>query len=147
MLAEVDPSADALWDAVQTLSTEKGIEDQQPRTDEEWLAVRHNALVLIEATNLLLMEGRRVAPVGKAVADEGFPGILNTAEIQHAIDSDRPAFVQLAHGLNAAGVRALNAIDAKDVAALLAAGNDIDTACENCHLKYWYPQPASPPKK
>jgi len=34
---------------------------------------------------------------------------------------------------------ALKAIDAKNVMGLLDAGEGIDNACENCHLKYWYP--------
>ena len=28
---------------------------------------------------------------------------------------------------------------AKNVDALFQAGSDIDRACENCHLEYWYP--------
>ena len=31
------------------------------------------------------------------------------------------------------------AIDAKDAMALSASGEGLDIACENCHLKYWYP--------
>lgn len=139
MLAQVDPAADMLWESVQTITTAKGIEEIRPRTDAEWLGVRHNALVLLEATNLLAMEGRLVAPPGKAVADEGIPGILNTKQIQTAIDSDHATFVKFAHALHDAGSMALAAIDAKDAEALLMAGDDIDTACENCHLRFWYP--------
>jgi hypothetical protein len=35
-------------------------------------------------------------------------------------------------------VPALQAIEAKDKDKLLEAGDAIDRACENCHLKYWY---------
>jgi hypothetical protein len=34
---------------------------------------------------------------------------------------------------------ALAAIDAKDPLALLDAGEQIDTACENCHQVFWFP--------
>ena len=34
---------------------------------------------------------------------------------------------------------ALAAIDKKDADALSDAGETIDEACEQCHLKYWYP--------
>jgi hypothetical protein len=37
------------------------------------------------------------------------------------------------------------AIDARDVQGLLAAGNAIDMACENCHLKGSYPEGGTPP--
>ena len=36
-------------------------------------------------------------------------------------------------------VPALKAIEAKDAQGLWDAGGKIDMACENCHLKYWYP--------
>jgi cytochrome c556 len=44
-----------------------------------------------------------------------------------------------AHGLHDAVLPALKAIEEKDVKGLSDAGEKIDTACENCHLKYWYP--------
>jgi hypothetical protein len=37
---------------------------------------------------------------------------------------------------------ALKAIDARDKEALLDSGDAIDQACENCHVKYWYPNEA-----
>jgi cytochrome c556 len=41
--------------------------------------------------------------------------------------------------LHDAGMKALAAIDKKDADALSDAGETIDEACEQCHLKYWYP--------
>src|SRR4029079_8970237 len=68
------------------------------------------------------------------------PGIeLGPEEIKAVIDSDRPSFIKFAHGLHDAGMKALAAIDKKDVDGLSDAGEAIDEACEQCHLKYWYP--------
>jgi hypothetical protein len=61
MLGQIDPAADFLWESVATISTDKGIEERQPRTDAEWAEVRHKALAVIEGANLLMLEGRRVA--------------------------------------------------------------------------------------
>ena len=36
-------------------------------------------------------------------------------------------------------MKSLKAIESKNADDLLNAGQAIDTACENCHLKYWYP--------
>jgi len=44
--------------------------------------------------------------------------------------------------LHDATMPALQAIDAKNADGLLDAGELIDNACENCHLKYWYPNTA-----
>jgi hypothetical protein len=144
MQSEVDPSADALWESVATISNEKGIEERQPRTDEEWAAVRRHAITVIEASNLLVMDGRRVVAEGKKLEDSEVEGILKPEEIQKAIDGDRASFVERAHALHSAGIAILAAIDSRNVPALSAAGGALDEACENCHLKYWYPNSPKP---
>ena len=133
----VDPSADVLWESVGTVESEAGFEERGPKTDEEWTNVRINAIRIVEATNLLVMDGRHVA---KPREKSENPGIeLEPEEMEAMINKDRPAFVKLAHGLHDAASTALTAIDAKNTDGLLKAGEAIDTACENCHLNYWYP--------
>ena len=137
MDAIVDPSADVLWDSVVTIISAAGTEEKQPRTEEEWLKVRRSAVQLIEATNLLLIPGRHVARPGEKAENEKVE--LGPEEIETLINGDRQAWTNLAHGLHDAAVPALRAIDAKSVEGLFEAGGKIDTACENCHLRYWYP--------
>jgi len=144
MTSIVDPSADYLWDSVSVIGTADGVEQHQPRTDEEWLEVRHKAITLMEATNLLAMPGRRVVEEGKHMQDEGLEGNLTAAEIQKLIDDDHVSFVAFAHGLNIAAGQALQTIEKRDVDAFLEAGGTIDEACEACHLKYWYPNQGIP---
>jgi cytochrome c556 len=55
------------------------------------------------------------------------------------INQDRQTFINNAHALQDASLAALAAINKRNPQALLDAGEAIDTACENCHLKYWYP--------
>ena len=62
MDAQVDPAADAIWDSVVITITAAGEDDRQPRTEAEWQAVRRSAITLIEATNLLMIDRRRIAP-------------------------------------------------------------------------------------
>lgn len=143
MAAEINPSAEYLWNAVSTVTSEKGIEEKQPRTDEEWLAAKHQAIILVEATNLLLMEGRQIVTPGEKVKDADLPGISTPEQIRQTIDSDRATYVKLVHALHDAGMQALQAIENKNAMALSDAGTGIDTACENCHLKYWYPNQAA----
>src|SRR5262245_27428590 len=52
MDAQVDPSADVIWESVYTRVSDAGREDHQLHTLEEWQAVRRSALTLIESTNL-----------------------------------------------------------------------------------------------
>jgi hypothetical protein len=133
----VDPSADFLWESVATIVTKKGTEERRPRTDEDWKQVRRRAIALIEATNLLIMDGRLVAKAGEKSENPGIE--LGPEEIKQVIDSDRASFIKFTHALHDAGVKALAAIDKKDADALSDSGETIDEACEQCHLKYWYP--------
>ena len=135
----VDPSADVLWDSVAYIATTERIEDRRPRTDEEWKTVRNSALTLIEATNLLIMPGRRVAGPHKPADPPPGDGELNHDEIQQRIDSTHDSFNAFARGLQDAGLKALAAIDNRDPQGLMDAGGIIDEACEACHVTYWYP--------
>jgi len=136
----VMPNADAIWNSVTTNVTDKGVEEKAPKTPEEWKAVRGAAITVMEATDLILMPGRRVAAPGEKEQD---PNVnLSPEKIEALINSDRPTWIKMAHDLHDAMLPALKAIDAKDAMALSDAGAGIDKACEDCHLKYWYPKDA-----
>ena len=140
----IDPSADAVWDAVSSETGPQGIEEHQPRSEAEWLAVRRHALTLVEGSNLLLVPGRAVSHGGKGLEDAHVPGILDAREVGQAIAADRGAFAARALALHAAGSEALAAIDAHDAQRLMRAGERIDAACEGCHIRYWYPNAEQP---
>ena len=144
MDAQIDPAADFLWQSVATIVNEAGIEDRRPRTGEEWEAVRFAALRLVEGTNLLMMEGRRVAAEGMTIEDAHLAGVLTPGEIQQEMETTWPAFVAYAQALHDAGMESLRAIAARDAEALLNSGETIDVACEGCHRTYWYPNAALP---
>jgi cytochrome c556 len=133
----VDPSGDFMFESVAQIADEKGITEKAPETDDEWEQVRRHALILFEAPNLLTMEGRTVAAPGDRTK---FPEVeLGPDEIQKLIDGDRPSFIRRARRLQDAAGMALKAIAVKDKGALFHSIEDIDRACENCHLHYWYP--------
>ena len=136
MDAFVDPSADYIWDAVSTTMTAHGSVEKYPRTDDEWNELRRRAIQIMEGANLLLIPGRRVANSGRA----SDPRIeLPPERIEALINEDRATFTRMAHDLYDSMVPVLQAIEAKDRHRLLDVGEGIDRACENCHLKYWYP--------
>src|SRR5262245_29064576 len=56
MQSIVDPSADVVWNSVNIIqTTEKGTVENRPKTDEDWAKIRHSAVALSEAANLLMM--------------------------------------------------------------------------------------------
>jgi cytochrome c556 len=133
----VEPSADFLFDSVAQVADEHGITYKAPQTDDEWQEVRRRAVTLLEAPNLVVMHGRKVAPADDKSKNPEIE--LEPAQIQALIDGDRQHFVERAAVLQAAATQALKAIDAKDKDALFQACDRLDKACENCHLVYWYP--------
>jgi hypothetical protein len=133
----VAPSADVLWSAIQTVETPEGFIDKAPETDEEWASLRHSATIMVESANLLLMEGRRVAPEGATAAAPGYE--LEPDSIAALIAADRAHWVELVYELQESGRVFLNAIEARDSSPLFDAGDGLNVACEDCHQAFWYP--------
>ncbi|MEQ1728479.1 MAG: hypothetical protein ABL982_08855 [Vicinamibacterales bacterium] len=135
----IDPSSDALWDSVEIVATVEGTVHKMPKTDEEWAVLRRSAVTLVEAGNLLLIPGRLVARPGEQAGDPRSD--LNPEEIETKRRQVPGAWARRARGLQDSATESLKAIDAKDVTALLNAGETLDAACESCHREYWYRVP------
>jgi hypothetical protein len=143
MQSVVDPNADVVWLAVTTVQSQKGTVETKPKNDEEWTKVRHGAIALMEASNLLMVPGRPVARPGEKSETPGVE--LEPSEMEALINKDLAAWRKRAHGLHEAGVAAIQAIDAKDADKLFEVGEQIERACESCHSQYWYPNEKIPP--
>jgi hypothetical protein len=109
MAGIVGPAADAIFNAVSTTVTQKGIEEVAPRNDEEWAKVGAYAASLSEAGNLLMADGRAV---------------------------DHGDWIKMAQAMVDAGRKSLKATEAKDKEGLLMAGEDVNTSCDTCHRRY-----------
>jgi hypothetical protein len=143
MLSLVDPSADVVWEAVSTTVGPNGTEEKAPQNDEEWAIMRQGAIRLIEAHNLLMVPGRRVARPGEK---SEAPGIeLEPEEMEVLINKDREGWNGRTRALREAGLGMLQAIESRDREKIFAAGEQLESACENCHLQYWYPNQVLPP--
>jgi hypothetical protein len=105
----VGPSANVVFESVSTTVSKAGIEEKQPKTDEEWAAVGSSAAALIESANMLT--------IGERAIDKG-------------------EWVTMSKALAEAGMTALKATEKKDPQGVLAAGEAINTTCDNCHRKY-----------
>ncbi len=140
MDSTVDPSADGVWDSVSTIVDEKGTTHNEPRTDEEWHAVRRHAMTLVESMNLLMMEGRHAAPKGTKAG----LGELAPEEIDRRIAANRDEFNSFAQAVHDEGIKAIAAIDAKNPTELSRVGGNLDERCESCHVTFWYPDSARP---
>jgi len=133
----VDPSADALWEAVGTVVDKEGIHESFPKTPEDWRDVRRAAVRIIEGSNLLMMPGREAAPPG-TISDA--PGVeLEPDQIAALLKKNRAAFDGFAKALQALGAEALQASAAQNAPLLMDIGARMENVCESCHQTYWYP--------
>ena len=137
MTSVIDPEADVLWNSVATIVSLTGTEEREPKTDEEWAAVRQSAVQLVEATNLLRIPGRLVARPGEKSENPRIE--LQPETIQKMIAEDAATWSKLVDRLHDAAVPALKAIESKNAKGLFDAGEHIEHACEACHQQYWYP--------
>ena len=141
MRAVIDPAADAVWDAVVITSTREGIDREVPDSDDDWLALEHHAVRLLEAGNLLQIEGR---PIAAADSVSELPGIdLEPADIAVRVAAQYDAWLRSGRELHDAGVVVLDAVRARSVDAILESGDRLDAACESCHSRFWYPPDAA----
>ena len=143
----VDPAADRRWESVGTELTKEGPVEHQPKNDEEWAAVRRDALLLVEAANLLRIPARPVVAQGAKVEDAHVAGVLSAEQIQSAVTQDRAAFLAAADKLQTVAAAALAAVDSRSVPGLLKAGGELQDACESCHVRFWYPNARKPPSQ
>jgi hypothetical protein len=135
----IDPIADNVFDAVGTDVSATGVVETRPVTDDDWAKVRQGAVTLVEGTNLLKMP-RPVAPPGSHNKSTG-PNApeLSPEQIQAKIDQDRALWNKHVNQLRDDALKVLAIVNARNADALFQVGSDIDRACENCHLEYWYP--------
>lgn len=132
----IDPAADYIFDAVWWDSTSKGIVEHKPVTEEDWEKVETGAITIIEGVELLKVP-RPFAPRDNSIGPN--PLELSPAQIKEKIDKDPVVWIAKIQALRNVGLEVLAIVKEKDVDKLFKAGGDLDTACESCHLEYWYP--------
>jgi cytochrome c556 len=69
---------------------------------------------------------------------------LTPVQIEEKIGKDRAAWEKKADALQTTALMARAAAKAHDKDGLLNVGEEIDNACESCHVVYWYPDEKKP---
>ena len=109
MASVMEPSADLYWDAVGIVVDQAGEQHIQPKTAEEWEAVRNAAYVVAESGNLLMMPTRA---------------------------KDNAEWMAACQQMIAAAQKAIRAAESRDTTAVFETGGEMYDACTNCHSKY-----------
>ena len=106
----VNPAAEAFWARSGEVDDEKGANDRTPKDDENWKISLDSAAQLVEAGNLLQMEGRARDPKG--------PWMKYSVQLTNA------------------GLAAMAAAQAKNHDKTFDAGSAIYDSCFACHSRY-----------
>lgn len=109
MAMVLEPASEVYWDAVGTIIDSTGTTEIEPRSDEEWEAVRNAAYVIAESGNLLMVQSR--------------PG-------------NEPGWIPMSQALVDVGRRAIEAAESRDKAAVFDMGAEVYYVCTGCHATY-----------
>ena len=135
----IDPASDYVFDAVGTVVTNGKQVERVPKTDEDWDKIRMGAVMLAEGVYLLKVP-RPFAPPGDENNSTGpEPEELSPAQIKAKLDKDPVLWNAKIEALRNVGLEVLEIVKKRNVDELWDASDNLDAACENCHLEFWYP--------
>jgi hypothetical protein len=135
----IDPASDYVFDAVGTVISKKGVVETRPTTDADWDKIRVGAVTLAEGIYLLKVP-RPFAPPGDENNSTGpDPEELSPAQITAKVQKDPVLWNAKIEALRNVGLEVLDIVKRKDADELWDAGENLDQACETCHLQFWYP--------
>src|SRR5258707_3318380 len=135
----IDPASDYAFDSVKTEVTKRAVVETPPKTDEDWEKIRIGAVTLAEGVYLLKIP-RPFAPPGDENNSTGpEPEELSPAQIKAKLEADPVLWNAKIEALRNVGLEVLDIVKKKNVKELWDAGENLDQACESCHLTYWYP--------
>jgi hypothetical protein len=139
----IDPISDDIFDAVWWDTTKNGVVKHQPTTDEDWEKVKTGAISLAEGIFLLKVP-RPFAPDGDVNNSLGpNPPELSPIQIKAKLEKDPVLWEAKIQAMRNAALEIVDVVKKKNADELFVASQDIDEACENCHLEYWYPGDAA----
>jgi hypothetical protein len=131
----IDPLADNIFFSIRTEIDARGTVETAPRTEEDWDRIRTGAISLAEGIYLLKMH-RPFTPPGE---DNNPDYELTAAQITEKVQKDPVLWNAKIEALRNVGLEVLEIAKKKEVEALWDAAEDLDLACEGCHIEYWYP--------
>jgi len=135
----IDPIADNIFDAVAIVDTPHGTVSHLPKTDEDWDKIRMGAVTLAEGVYLLKVP-RPFAPPGDESTKSPVEGEeLTPAQIKAKVEADPVLWNAKIEALRNVGLEVMEIVRTKKVDELWDASDNLDAACESCHVAFWYP--------
>ena len=132
----LQPVADKLFTSVKVTVSREGTTEEGPESDAEWEILRSAAVTLAEGVYLLKVP-RPIVPDHEARVRDATE--LSPAEILEKLNQDPVLWDARIQTVRNAALQAIDVIEARNTEELWDVGENIYTACQNCHYDYWYP--------
>ena len=143
----VVPTSKALWDVSNSKQDDNGNIDASKITDAEWKHIEVAATQMKVAADTLAEAAHVVvAPPGVSIQDQASSGSSSAQQVQAFIDADPAGFVERAKALAASAGAMRQAASTRNAGQFGDAASALDGVCEECHIKFWYPQQMAPKK-
>lgn len=134
-----------IWDVGNQAQDAHGNPDASKLKADDWSKVisaggklRQVAQTLAQADHVA------VAAPGMKLDEQANPGALGVKEMQAAIDANPAEFRALAQTLSMSMDQVVAAAKSRDAAKLFDVSGGLDQVCENCHMRFWYPEQKTP---
>jgi hypothetical protein len=135
----IDPASDYVFDSIGTIITKGRRVEVAPKTDADWDKIRVGAVMMAEGAYLLKVP-RPFAPPGDENNSSGpEPEELSPAQIKTKLEHDPVLWNAKIEALRNVGLEVMDIVRRRDVNELWDACDNLDQACESCHLEFWYP--------
>jgi hypothetical protein len=135
----IDPASDYVFDAVGIVDNQRGTIETKPKSDTDWEKIRMGGVMLAEGVYLLKIP-RPFAPPGDENNSTGpDPEELSPAQITKKLEADPVLWNAKIEALRNVGLEVLEIVKRRDAKELWDAADNLDHACESCHVAFWYP--------
>jgi cytochrome c556 len=137
----VAPQTQVIWDVGNRAQDDQGNPDGSRLTADDWSKLIDAAgKVQQVARTLAHSEHVLAAAPGVEIDGEGNPDAPGARQVQAAMDANPKEFQALSQALATSMDQVVAAAKAKDAAKLFDVCGALDQVCENCHVKFWYPE-------
>ena len=130
-----------IWDVGNRAQDEQGNPDAAKLSADDWSKLIDAAGKVREvAQTLAHSEHILAAAPGVKIDGEGNPDARGAKQVQAALDANPKEFQALSQALATSMDQVAAAAKARDAAQLFDVSGALDQVCENCHVKFWYPE-------
>jgi cytochrome c556 len=138
--------AQVIWDVGNQAQDDKGNPDASKLKPTDWARVVTAGTQVKQVAQTLAKADHVMAagPGQKIDGEGGSPEAPTAKQVQGYIDADPQVFRAFSQALSVSMDQIVAAAQAKNAQKLFDVSGNLDQICEDCHVKFWYPNQQTP---